>query len=89
MKISHRLTLSSLVVIVALTAAVAAILDRQLHRRVAAETIDQLTREARWVATEWTASTRPMDLAHDAGAALIHRGTLVRRDGAGAGDAQV
>ncbi|MGI9091745.1 MAG: ATP-binding protein [Gemmatimonadaceae bacterium] len=88
MKISHRLILSSLVVIVALTAAVAAILDRQLHRRVAAETIDQLTREARLVATQWTASTPAMDLAHNAGTALGHRVTLVRRNGVVAGDSQ-
>jgi signal transduction histidine kinase len=88
MRLAHRLLLSSLAVIIALTATVALILDRQLHRRIAAENINELGREARFVATEWTPSTQPTVLAHAAGRALGHRVTLIGRDGVVRGDSQ-
>jgi signal transduction histidine kinase len=88
MRLSNRLLLSSLAVIVALTLTVALILDRQLHRRIADEAVSELAREAQFVATQWTSPTDAMKLAHVAGGALGHRVTLIRRDGVVLGDSQ-
>jgi two-component system, OmpR family, phosphate regulon sensor histidine kinase PhoR len=87
-RLAPRLFLWSLAVIIALTATVAFILDRQLHRRIAAENIAELGREARFVAAEWTPSVQPLVLAHLAGQSLGHRVTLIRRDGVVLGDSQ-
>ena len=88
MRLASRLLLSSLAVIIALTVTVALILDRQLHQRIATESTDELAREAQFVATQWTTSVRPIELAHIAGQALGHRVTLIRRDGVVLGDSQ-
>ena len=88
MRLAPRLFLSSLAVIFALTATVALILDRQLHRRIAAENIAELGREARFVAAQWNPSVQPLVLAHTAGQSLGHRVTLIRRDGVVLGDSQ-
>lgn len=88
MKLRRRLLLSSLALILALTTAVAAILDGQLHRRIRAESIDELGREARFVSAQWTRSVMPMELAHTAGAALGHRVTLILRNGVVVGDSE-
>ncbi len=88
MRLAYRLLLSSLAVIVALTGGVSIILDRELRQRTAQQTIDELTREAHFVAAEWTAEADPLRLAHRAGAALGHRVTLIRRDGVVVGDSQ-
>lgn len=86
MKLANRLLLSSLIVIVALTTTVVLIMDRELHRRVAEESVSELTREARLIASEWTAAQSPEAFAHVAGDALGHRVTLIRRDGVVLGD---
>ncbi|MDQ6736655.1 MAG: ATP-binding protein [Gemmatimonadota bacterium] len=88
MRLANRLLLSSLGVIMALTLTVALILDRQLHRRIETQNTDELSREAKLVATEWTAGVNPMELAGAAGIALGHRVTLIRRDGVVVGDSQ-
>ncbi len=88
MRLGNRLLLSSLAVIIALTATVVLILDGQLHRRIAAESKDELAREAQFVAAQWTPAVRPLVLAHTAGQALGHRVTLIRRDGVVLGDSQ-
>lgn len=88
MRLSHRLILSSIAVIVALTVAVAAVLDLQLHRRVRADSVEQLTREARLVSSQWGPSSFPIALAHAAGSALGHRVTLIRGDGVVVGDSE-
>ncbi len=88
MRLANRLLLSSLAVILALTAAVALILDGQLHRRIAVENNDELVREAKFVATQWTRSVQPLAFAHTAGQSLGHRVTLIRRDGVVLGDSQ-
>ena len=88
MRLANRLLLSSLAVILALTAAVALILDGQLHRRIAVENNDELVREAKFVATQWTRSVQPLAFARTAGQSLGHRVTLIRRDGVVLGDSQ-
>jgi signal transduction histidine kinase len=85
-KLANRLLLSSLVVILALTTTVVLIMDRDLHQRVAAQSVSELSREARLIAAEWTTSQSPAVLAHVAGNALGHRVTLIRRDGVVLGD---
>ncbi|MDQ2890281.1 MAG: ATP-binding protein [Gemmatimonadota bacterium] len=88
MRLANRLLLSSLAVVLALTATVALILDRQLHTRISAENRDELSREARLVASQWSPGVKPLDFAHRAGDALGHRVTLIRRDGVVVGDSQ-
>lgn len=88
MTLRRRLLLSSLALILALTTAVAMILDGQLHRRIRAESIDELAREARFVSSQWTPVVVPMQLAHTAGAALGHRVTLILRSGVVVGDSE-
>ncbi|MGI8508516.1 MAG: sensor histidine kinase [Gemmatimonadaceae bacterium] len=88
MTLRRHLLLTSLALILALTTAVAMILDGQLHRRIRGESIDELAREARFVSSQWTPSVAPMQLAHTAGAALGHRVTLIRRNGVVAGDSE-
>lgn len=88
MRLANRLLLSSLAIIVALTATVGFILDRQLHRRLTAERTDELAREAKFVASQWTTGTSAPELAHTAGRTLGHRVTLIGRDGVVLGDSQ-
>ena len=88
MKLANRLLLSSLAVILALTITVALILDRQLHTRIQEQNVDELSREAHLVATQWTPTANPAALALTAGTALGHRVTLIRRDGVVVGDTQ-
>lgn len=87
MKLAHRLLLSSIAIIIVLSATVGLILERRLHRRVQAETIAELSREARLVASQWT-SRSAAALAHSAAEALGHRVTLVGRDGTVLGDSE-
>ena len=88
MRLANRLLLSSLAVIIALTLTVAFILDRQLHQRLTAERTDELSREAQFVATQWTPAIGAPELAHAAGRTLGNRVTLIRRDGVVLGDSQ-
>ena len=89
MRLASRLLLSSLAVIMALTITVSLILDRQLHRRIETQNIEELSREARLVATQWKPRTNAMELASTAGIALGHHVTLIRRDGVVVGDSQL
>lgn len=88
MKLATRLLLSSVAVILLLTATIAAVLDRRLHARVTEQQIDELAREAALVAQSWTGPTPAAGMAHAAGAALGHRVTLIARDGVVLGDSQ-
>jgi signal transduction histidine kinase len=63
-------------------------MDYQLRRRTEVESVAELAREARLIATQWTSATEPLELAHVAGAALGNRVTLIRRDGVVLGDSQ-
>lgn len=88
MKLANRLLLSSLAVIAALTITVALILDRQLHQRLGRDNVAELAREAQFVASQWTAAVKPLELAHVAGRSLGHRVTLIGRNGVVLGDSQ-
>ena len=69
MKLTQRLLLGSLILIAILVAVVVVILDGRLRDRLLDETAAQITREARLVATQWTAGTAPDPLADTAGRA--------------------
>jgi signal transduction histidine kinase len=84
--LTHRLLVGAFAVVGVLVVFVVAIVDRQLSERLRAETGDNLAREARFVAAEWTPGTDAQALAHLAGDALGHRVTLIRPDGVVIGD---
>jgi signal transduction histidine kinase len=52
------------------------------------ETVAELAREARFVASQWTEATSPITLAHVAGTSLGHRVTLIGRNGVVVGDSR-
>jgi signal transduction histidine kinase len=60
----------------------------RLRRQLEELEIAQLTREARLIAREWTASVDPDALAASAGVAIGHRVTLIDHDGKVIGDSE-
>ena len=100
MRLANRLRISSLAVIITLTVVVVGILDRQLRGQTERVQVDELAREARFVASQWSnsssasapgnvsADASAMALAHAAGGSLGHRVTLVRADGVVVGDSE-
>ncbi len=88
MRLSHRLILYSFLVVATLVAVVVGIIDRRISKRMADETVNELVREARLVATQWSPAANPQTLAHTAGTALGHRVTLIAQDGSVVGDSE-
>ena len=88
MRLTQRLLLGSLLVVTVLVAFVVAVIDRRLHARFTEESTNQITREARLVATQWTRAADADALADAAGAALGHRVTLVDSAGRVLGDSE-
>jgi len=88
MRLTQRLLLGSLLVVTVLVVFVVAVIDRQLHARIQEESIRQLAREARLVATQWAPGADADALADAAGAALGHRVTLIDSAGRVVGDAE-
>ena len=88
MKLAHRLLLYSFSVITVLVLVVVGILDRRLGVRVSEEIRNELTREARFVAVQWTATTQADEFADIAGSALGHRVTLIAPSGVVVGDSE-
>ncbi len=86
MRLTQRLLLGALGVIGFLVVFIVAVEDRQLSARLREEFTDNLAREARFVATQWTPAADANAFAHAAGAALGHRVTLIRADGVVIGD---
>ena len=86
MRLTQRLLLGALGVVGFLVGFIVVVEDRQLSARLHDEFTDNLAREARFVATQWTAQTDASELARVAGGALGHRVTLIRPDGVVIGD---
>ena len=89
MRLSTRLLAGLLVVIGALVAAIVVLAGTRLTDRLAADTEDELSREARLVGVMW--STRPTEaepIADGAGAALQRRVTLIDSTGVVLGDSE-
>ncbi|HEU4749169.1 MAG TPA: ATP-binding protein [Gemmatimonadaceae bacterium] len=85
MRLAHRLLLYWLG-IVGLLVVAGFVIERRLHARVTDQTIDNLAREARLVASQWSDPSVSDSLADAAGAALGHRVTLIDRTGVVLGD---
>ena len=86
MTLTKRLLLGSLVLVIALVAGIVAIAGSRLQSRLAAETRQELEREAQLVSIEWTPRTNADSLADAAGAALGRRVTLIDSTGTVIGD---
>jgi signal transduction histidine kinase len=86
--LAKRLLADSLMLIVALVLAIAAIAGRRLRDRLADETRRELEREARLVGASWQRGMNADSLADAAGAALGRRVTLVDSTGVVDGDSE-
>ena len=88
MRLVQRLLLGVVLVIAVLVALLAAISGGRLTDQLEQFEVDQLTREARFIASQWTAATDASAFAHSAGAAIGHRVTLIAPDGKVLGDSE-
>jgi two-component system phosphate regulon sensor histidine kinase PhoR len=88
MKLSQRLLLNVLAIVVVLVLGVVLIIDQRLHARIVEQTVAELAREAQFVAAEWRSTFSSDDLADAAGRALEHRVTLINDKGVVVGDSQ-
>src|SRR5215216_1451612 len=88
MRLTQRLLLGSLLVVTVLVVVVVAVIDRRLHARISEQTVQQLARETRLVASQWSRGSDPDALANAAGAALGHRVTLIDPTGRVIGDSE-
>ena len=88
MKLAERLLAGSLVIVVVLVLAIVAITGGRLRERLAAEQRDELLRDARLVASQWSPAEDADGLADTAGQALGYRVTLIATDGTVLGDSE-
>jgi signal transduction histidine kinase len=86
--LARRLLAGSLIVIVALVAAIVLIAGGRLRNRLVDEKRDELERVGRVIATQWGAGVNAEELARRAGGALGYRVTLVDSTGVVVGDAE-
>jgi two-component system phosphate regulon sensor histidine kinase PhoR len=77
-----------LAIVVVLVVAVVVIIDQRLHARIVEQTVDELAREARFVAVQWQSRSSSDYLANAAGLALGHRVTLIDDQGVVLGDSE-
>ena len=88
MSLARRLLAGSLIVIMALVAAVVLIAGGRLRDRLVLDKRDELARVGRVIATEWRSGTDPDSLARLAGEALGYRVTLIDSAGVVVGDTE-
>ena len=88
MTLARRLLAGSLVVVTTLIAAVVLIAGGRLRDRLVVEKTDELTRDARVIATLWNRGTDADSLAHSAGAAFDYRVTIIDSTGVVIGDSE-
>ena len=88
MSLARRLLLGALVVVLIFVAAIVVLAGGRLRHRLIEEKQDELARDARLVATQWTRETNADSLAHRAGGALGYRVTLIDSAGVVVGDAE-
>ena len=86
MTLARRLLLGSLIVVSTLVAAIVLIAGGRLRDRLVDEKIDELTRDARVVAAQWTPLVDAEALAHRDGSAFGYRVTLIDSTGVVIGD---
>ena len=89
MSLTQRLITGSLAVVAVLAGAIMIIAGRRLNDRLAADTRDELQRDARVVGILWSGHrANPDSLADAAGAALRRRVTLIDTNGVVIGDSE-
>lgn len=88
MKLAQRLLVGAALIVSVLVAVAVAISSGRLDTQLRELTTSQLTREARFIAQQWTGRTDADALADSAGAALAHRVTLVDATGVVLGDSE-
>jgi two-component system phosphate regulon sensor histidine kinase PhoR len=86
--LARQLLAGSLIVVSTLVAALVLIAGGRLRDRLVLEKTDELARDARLVASEWSRGVNADSLAHRAGDALGHRVTLIDSTGVVVGDAE-
>src|SRR4051812_33114049 len=88
MRLSQRLLLGTLAVVVLHTVWVTVVVDRSLRRRIAEQASDRLASDARLVSLQWLPGVDADAVANAAGAALGHRVTLIDSTGHVVGDSE-
>lgn len=88
MTLAKRLLISALVLVIVLLTGIVAIAGSRLFNRLYRETVGELEREARLVATGWTPRIDADSFANAAGAALGRRVTLIDSTGVVVGDSE-
>lgn len=86
MRLTSRLLAGGLAIIGVNVMVMAWIVNAQLSGRLRDQAVDELTREARTVASHWERGEDGYSLAQTDGAALAHRVTIIRADGVVIGD---
>jgi two-component system, OmpR family, phosphate regulon sensor histidine kinase PhoR len=87
-RLTQRLLLGSLALVSVLVIAVSVIAGGRLRLRLIDEQLDELRREARYVAEQWNANGNADSLADVAGRMLQLRVTLIAADGRVVGDSE-
>lgn len=88
MSLTKRLLLGVVVLVSALAVAIVLIAGTRLRQRLEQEQLDELTREARLIATQWRTNIVADDLADSAGTALRRRVTIIDSTGVVLGDSE-
>ena len=88
MTLARRLLAGSLIVVVALVAAIVLIAGGRLRGRLVEEKRDELERVGRLIAADWSSGVDAEELARRAGGALGYRVTLIDSTGVVVGDAE-
>ena len=88
MRLSQRLLLGALLVVSVLVVVAVALSGLRLREQLRQLTVEQLAREARVLARQWTPATDPDALANAAKADLGHRVTLIDSAGRVLGDSE-
>ncbi len=86
MRLTSHLLAGGLAIIGVNVIVMAWIVNAQLSGRLRDQAVDELTREARTVASHWERGEDGYSLAQTDGAALAHRVTIIRADGVVIGD---
>ena len=86
MRLTNRVLLGAVAVIVVQVVVLLWLVDRQMGARLHADAVEGLAREAHVVAGHWSGAADANVLAHEDGKSLGHRVTLIRRDGVVIGD---
>ena len=89
MRIAHRIFAGYLLVITVLVITVVVLSSVRLRQELDASEVSRITREARFIATQWEeGAASPDELANTAGRTLGHRVTLIDSTGRVTGDSE-